>query len=65
MFCLVGSLSYIARIETEEEFPAVCFVNTNLPEERVKVLLSEKELSELPDDSSNIFKKSNIDRYIE
>ena len=46
-------------------FPAVCFVNTNLPEEKVKVLLSEKELSELPDDSSNIFKKANIDRYIE
>ena len=43
----------------------MCFVNTNLPEEKVKVLLSEKELSELPDDSSNIFKKSNIDRYIE
>ena len=43
----------------------MCFVITNLPEERVKVLLSEKELSELPDDSSNIFKKSNIDRYIE
>ena len=43
----------------------MCFVNTNLPEERVKVLLSEKELSKLPDDSSNIFKKSNIDRYIE
>ena len=29
------------------------------------MLVSEKELSELPDDSSNIFKKSNIDRYIE
>ena len=41
------------------------FVNTNLPEERVQVLLSEKELSELPDDSSNIFRKSNIDRYVE
>ena len=46
-------------------FPAVCFVNTNLPEERVKILLSEKELSKLPDDSSNIFKKSNINCYIE
>ena len=41
------------------------FVNTNLPEERVQVLLSEKELSELPDDSSNIFRKSNIDRYVD
>ena len=46
-------------------FPDVYFVNTNLPEERVQVLLSEKELSELPDDSSNIFRKSNKDRYVE
>ena len=41
------------------------YVNTNLPEERIQVLLSEKEFSELPDDSPNIFKKSNIYRYAE
>ena len=35
-------------------FPAVCFVNTNLPEERIQLLLSEKRLSELQDDSQNI-----------
>ena len=46
-------------------FPAVYFVNTNLPKERVQVLLSEKELNRLPDDSPNIFKRSNIDRYME
>ena len=46
-------------------FPAVYFVNTNLPEERVLVIISEKELSQLPDDSRNIFKKSNIERYVE
>ena len=33
------------------------YVNKNLPEERVQVLLSEKQFSELPDDSPNIFKK--------
>ena len=43
-------------------FPAVYFVNTNLPEERAQVLLPEKELSRLLQDSPNIFKKSNIDR---
>ena len=37
------------------------FVNTSLPEERVQVLLSEKEVRKVPDDSTNIFKKSNID----
>ena len=41
------------------------FVNFNLPEERFQVLLSEKELSRLPDDRPNIFKRSNIDRYME
>ena len=43
----------------------MCFVNTNLPEERVQILLSEKERSKLPGDSPNIFKKLNIDRYKE
>ena len=42
-------------------FPAVYFLKTNPLEERAQVLLSEKELTEQPDNSSNIFKKSNID----
>ena len=46
-------------------FLAIYIVNTNFPEERVQVLLSEKELSKLPDDNPNILKKSNIDYYIE
>ena len=46
-------------------FPAVYFVNKNLPEERVQVLLSENQLSELTEESPNIFKKSDIDRYME
>ena len=41
------------------------YVNTNLPEERVRGLISEKELSELPNNSPNIFRKSNIERYIQ
>ena len=65
--CSVQEAVYhiLPELKLRRIFPAVSFVNTNLPEERVKVLLSEKELSKLPDDSSNIFKKSNIDRYIE
>ena len=35
-------------------FSVVHFVNTNVPDERTQVLLSEKELNELPDDSTNI-----------
>ena len=37
--------------------------NINLTEERVQVLLSEKEFIEPPEFSSNTFKKRNIDRY--
>ena len=38
------------------------FINTNVPDERIEVLLSEKELNESPNDSPNILKKLNIDR---
>ena len=55
----------LPELKLRRIFPAVYFVNTNPPEERVKVLLSQKELCKLPDDSPNIFKKSNIDCYIE
>ena len=41
------------------------FVTRNLPEQRLQVLLSEKELSKLPENSPHIFKKSNIDRYVD
>ena len=65
--CTVQEAVYhiLLELKLSRIFPAVYFVNTNPPEERVQVLLSEKELSELPDDSPNIFKKSNIDRYME
>ena len=41
------------------------FVNTNLAEKIVQVLLPVKELSELPHDSPNFFKTSRIDCYLE
>lgn len=46
-------------------FPVVYFVNTNPEEGIVKVLLYEKELTVLSDDSQNISKKSNTDCYTE
>ena len=55
----------LSELKLRRIFPAVYFVNTNPREERIQVLLSEKELSELPYNSPNIFKKSNIDRYME
>ena len=65
--CSVQEAVYhiLPELKLRRIFPTVYFVSTNLPEERVRVLLSKKELSEIPDDSSNIFNKSNTDRYVE
>ena len=65
--CSVQEAFYhiLPELKLRRIFPAVHFVNTSLPEERVQVLLSEKELSELPDDNPNNFKKSNTDRCVE
>ena len=46
--------------------PSVYFVNTNLPEERSKILRTEEELKNLTDNNStNIFKKKTLDRYMD
>ena len=65
--CSVQEVVYhiLPELKLRRIFPAKYFVNTNLPEERVQVLVPEKELSELPDNSPNIFKRSNIDRFME
>ena len=55
----------LPKLKLRKLFLVVHFVNTSLPEERVQVLLSEEELSEPPGDSSNNFKRSNTDRYME
>ena len=65
MLCTEGSILYSGKSEAKENLSGCCFVNTNLLEERTQVLLSVKELSKLPDNSPNIIKKSNIDRYME
>ena len=60
------TLCYIfSELNLRNIFTAVYFVNTNLLEKKVQVLLSEKELSMQPEDGINIFKifKSNIDCF--
>ena len=39
-------------------------VNTNLPEERPSILRIEEELKNLPDNSTNIFKRNTLNRYM-
>ena len=44
-------------------FPATVFVNTNLPEKRIRVTKSHQELENLDDESTDIFKSNIIERY--
>ena len=45
----------LLELKLRRIFLAVYFINTNPPEERVQVLLSEKSLSKTPDNGSNFF----------
>ena len=64
--CSVQETVYhiLPELKLRRIFPAVYFVNANLLEERVHILISEKELSGLPGDTPNIFEKSNIGKGI-
>ena len=44
-------------------YPGVTFANTNVPEKRFRMFLSEDEISQLPEDSTSKFKKNMLDRY--
>ena len=44
-------------------FPKTVFLNTNLPEKRVRVTKTPNELNELDDDSTDIYKSNIIERY--
>ena len=54
----------LPELKLRRIFSAVYFVTTNRLGERDQVLFSEKQVGKIPNDSSNIFKKSNIDCYI-
>ena len=46
-------------------FPKIQFLNSNLPEDRYRIAKSEDELTELPDNSTDIFKRNMLDRYVD
>ena len=46
-------------------FPGVIYANTNLPEKRPKMLRSQEQISQLPDESEDIFKRNILDRYMD
>ena len=43
--------------------PEVIFANSNLPENRYRMCLSEEEIRELPEDIINEYQKNMFDRY--
>ncbi|XP_028414140.1 uncharacterized protein LOC114537203 [Dendronephthya gigantea] len=45
-------------------FPRTVFVNTNLPEQRVRMTKTQEELDDLDDDSTDIFKSNIVERYV-
>ena len=65
--CSVQEAVYhiLPELHLRKIFPGVFFANSNLPEERTKILLTEDELSMLPDNSTEIFRRNNLDRYID
>ena len=54
----------LPELHLRKIFPGVCFANTSIPEERTRILKTENELMTLPPDSTDVFKRNNIDRYI-
>ena len=60
--CSVQEAVYniLPELHLRRVFPGVQFVNTNLPEESSKILQTEEQLSSLPEDSTDIFKRNNI-----
>ena len=62
--CSVQEAVYhiLPELHLRRVFPAVYFVNTNMPEDRSRI--QEQEIEKLLDGSKNIFERNNIDRYI-
>ena len=65
--CSVQEAVYLTMPELwlRKCFPAIQFVNTNLPDERYRIFKAEEEIEELVEDSTDVFKRNMLDRYIE
>ena len=62
--CIVQEAVYhiMQELWLRKVFPLVLFANTNLPENRYRVCVCEKEIKQLPESSTDIFKKNMLDR---
>ena len=44
-------------------FPGVLYANSNISEKRVRMMLSKRVVFELPEDSTDIYKRNMVSRY--
>ena len=64
--CSLQEAVYQVMLELwlREVFPGVLYVNSNIPEKRVRMMLSKTEILELPEDSTNIYRRNMVSRYL-
>ena len=60
----VYSIPNYAELWLRKVFRAVVNVSSNLPEKTVKIILTKNELSKLQEDSTDIYKRNMVSRYI-
>ena len=65
--CSVQEAVYLVMPELwlRKIFPCVIFLNSNLPKRRYRIFKKEDEIGELPDDSTDIFERNMLDRYLD
>ena len=45
-------------------FTGMLYANSSIPEKRIRMMLSKKGISELPKDSTDIYKRNMVNRYM-
>ena len=63
MQCSRTCIPSFTRIMVEKNFSSVIFANSNIPKKHFRVCFKEEEISELPENSQDIFRRSMLDRY--
>ena len=65
--CSVQEAVYLVMPELllRKIFPAVIFLNSNMLEKRYKIFKKKDKIDELLDDSTDIFQRNMLDRYID
>ena len=53
-----------ARSFASKSFSKSAIHNSNIPEKRIRMILSKKELSKLHEDNTDVYKRNMVDRYL-